>query len=319
MEFFKTKFTGVPECFVNDGIPFHGTKSDILKSILPTSCNGDPSISTNDQDGESFDVYIVDLSVQIRAKASVRDSLDKEMTYSQFCLSILNGACNFAKSVGAKRLDLVADMYRIDSIKGPTRKKRGTCSGIRFDAGDILPRKSKLDQYRKNDDFKVDINRLIVDVASDDLDTDLEFAITDGLKVLKVNEGVQIREVWSTIDDLMEEADNRVLLYIRDAIGCGHNRILLKIVDSDIIIILLGFIEKLLECNSEIKMWVKFNSGVNEKLIDMNTTFKELGGEIASGIMFSTVFLAVILRLLSSRRARTCFSNHGNVVHKERP
>ena len=103
---------------------------------------------------------------------------------------------------------------------------------VRFGAGDILPRKSKLDQYLKNDDFKVDINRLIVNVASDDLDTDLEFAITDGLKVLKVNEGVQIREVWSTIDDLMEEADNRVLLHIRDAIECGHNRILLKTVDS---------------------------------------------------------------------------------------
>ena len=44
--------------------------------------------------------------------------------------------------------------------------------------------------------------------------------------------------------------------------------------------------EKLLECNSEIKMWVMFNSGVNEKLVDINTTFKELGGEIASGIMF---------------------------------
>ena len=56
-----------------------------------------------------------------------------------------------------------------------------------------------------------------------------------------MNEGVQIREVWSTIDDLMEEADNRVLLQIRDAIECGHNRILLKTVDSDIIIILLGF------------------------------------------------------------------------------
>ena len=163
---------------------------------------------------------------------------------------------------------------------------RGTCSGIRFDAGEILPRKSKLGQYLKNDDFKVDINRLIVNVASDDLDTDLEFAISDGLNVLKVNEGVQIREIWSTIDDLMEETDNRVLLYIRDAIECGHNRILLKTEDSDIIIILLGFMEKLLECNSDIKMWVKFNSGVNEKLIDMNTTFKELGGEMAPGIMF---------------------------------
>ena len=36
--------------FVKDGIPLHGTNSDILKSILPTSCNGDPSVSIDDQD-----------------------------------------------------------------------------------------------------------------------------------------------------------------------------------------------------------------------------------------------------------------------------
>ena len=65
-----------------------------------------------------------------------------------------------------------------------------------------------------------------------------------------MNEDVQIREVWSTIDDLMEDDDNRVFLHIRGAIECGHNRIRLKSVDSDIIIILLGFMEKLLECNS---------------------------------------------------------------------
>ena len=45
---------------------------------------------------------IVDLSVQIRAISSVRDPLGKEMTYSQFCLSILNGACEerWCKAVG---------------------------------------------------------------------------------------------------------------------------------------------------------------------------------------------------------------------------
>ena len=35
LELFKTEFTGVPECFVKDGISLHGTKSDILKSTLP--------------------------------------------------------------------------------------------------------------------------------------------------------------------------------------------------------------------------------------------------------------------------------------------
>ena len=82
-------------------------------------------------------------------------------------------------------------MYRIDSIKGLTRKKRGTCAGIKFSADNILPRRNKLDQYLTNDEFNVDLNKLIVEVASEDLDSDLEFVITDGLKVLKVSDGVQ--------------------------------------------------------------------------------------------------------------------------------
>ena len=41
---------------------------------------------------------------------------------------------------------------------------------------------------------------------------------------------------------------------------------------------------------ADIKVRVKFNSGMNEKLINMNTTFEELGGEIVSRIMFFHCF-----------------------------
>ena len=47
---------------------------------------------------------------------------------------------------------------------------------------------------------------------------------------------------------------------------------------------------KLFEFNADIKVWVKFNSGMNEKLINMNTTFDELGGEKVSWIMFFHCF-----------------------------
>ena len=43
-----------------------------------------------------------------------------------------------------------------------------------------------------------------------------------------MNDAVLIREKWSDIEDIMEEADNRVLLHIKDDINCGHKRILLK-------------------------------------------------------------------------------------------
>ena len=85
--------------------------------------------------------------MQIRTKASVRGSLDKNMTYRQFCLSIINGAVDWAKSVDAKRLGIVADMYQSHSIKGSSRNKRVNCSGIKVTANDILPRRNKLNQH----------------------------------------------------------------------------------------------------------------------------------------------------------------------------
>ena len=46
---------------------------------------------------------------------------------------------------------------------------------------DVIPKRSKLDQYLTNDDFKTDLNRLVFDVATEDLSTDLEIVIADGL------------------------------------------------------------------------------------------------------------------------------------------
>ena len=46
----------------------------------------------------------------------------------------------------------------------------------------------------------VDLNKFIVEVASDDLDTGLKFIIADGFKDLKVNDTVKIRQKWSDIN-----------------------------------------------------------------------------------------------------------------------
>ena len=141
LKLFATEFTGVPECFIRDGLPFNGTKSDILKSIAPKDDGEASNMQSENREEHPVDCYIIYLSVQIRVRASIRDSLDKNTTYRQFCSSIVNGAVNSAKSAGAKRLDLVADMYWLDSIKDLTRIKRGTSSALHFSVDDALPKK----------------------------------------------------------------------------------------------------------------------------------------------------------------------------------
>ena len=99
---------------------------------------------------------------------------------------------NSAKSIGARRLDLVANLYWLNSIKDPRRKNGETSGGVRLSSDDILARRNKLDEYLTNDELKTDFNKLIFKIASEYLDTYLEFVITDGLKVLKINDGVQM-------------------------------------------------------------------------------------------------------------------------------
>ena len=86
---------------------------------------------------------------------------------------------------------------------------------MHFSGEDILPKRTKLDQYLTNDEFKADLNGLIFDVVTEaeDFDTDLDIVITDGLKIMKISNGVHIRGQWSDVKELMEEADNRVLLH----------------------------------------------------------------------------------------------------------
>ena len=81
---------------------------------------------------------------------------------------------------------------------------------MHFSGEDILPKRTKLDQYLTNDEFKADLNGLIFDVVTEaeDFDTDLDIVITDGLKIMKISNGVHIREQWSDVKEVMEEADN---------------------------------------------------------------------------------------------------------------
>ena len=81
LKLFATEFTGVPECFIKDGLPFNGTKSDILKSIAPKDDGEASNMQSENREENPVDCYIIDLSVQIRARASIRDSLDKNTTY----------------------------------------------------------------------------------------------------------------------------------------------------------------------------------------------------------------------------------------------
>ena len=59
----------------------------------------------------------------------------------------------------------------------------------------------------------------------------------------------------------LEEADNRIVLHIRDAIILrDKDEVLVRTVDSDVIIILLGFFPQLLQYNEDVMLSVDYGT-----------------------------------------------------------
>ena len=77
--------------------------------------------------------------------------------------------------------------------------------------------------------------------------------VTYGTNVL-ANFGESEKEMHNCPESL-EEADNMMLVQIKDMIGNGMKTFLLRTVDSDVIVILLGFMPQFIELHEEVKIW----------------------------------------------------------------
>ena len=77
----------------------------------------------------------------------------------------------------------------------------------------------------------------------------------------------------------LEEADTRICIHIIDALLKGMQRIVVRTVDKDIVVILFGVFGQLHDNHQYINMWVAFGMGQNFKEIHINSICKTLGKE----------------------------------------
>ena len=76
-------------------------------------------------------------------------------------------------------------------------------------------------------------------------------------------DGIQSKQIlcMQPTNTSLEEADNRIVLHIRDAIILrDKHEVLVRTVDSDVIIILLGFLPQLLQYNEDVMLSVDYGT-----------------------------------------------------------
>ena len=144
--------------------------------------------------------------------------------------------------------DLVWDEYIPNNLKASTRQKRGTGARRR-----VLP---SMVPRNWQEFFRLD-------------DTKKELFLFLSEQVMKMAiEGKQI------IVTKGEEADTRTMVHIADAVQDGHQSVMIRSTDTDVVVLAVAAVATLEDLK---ELWVSYGTGKNHQILPANLFAKTLG------------------------------------------
>ena len=193
-------------------------------------------------------------------KADLTDCLEKLCTSKGEApvidVIILNGAAVINMPVGAKtfqdyamlvflpyikaqlarvtRVDIIWDIYIPDSLKSTARENRGNGVRRRVAAANSIP--GNWQEFLRVDENKTELFNFLAHEVVENLSTAKEVISTCGKHVLcsRVHQDISALAPCSH-----EEADTRMFLLAKDAAEKGHRRIMLRTVDTDVVVVVV--------------------------------------------------------------------------------
>ena len=108
-------------------------------------------------------------------------------------------------------------------------------------------------------------------IASAEYPDGKEVFVTSGMRVLTKGTSRQM------IPCDHEEADTRLLVHVIDSLNAGCSTCLVRTVDTDVVVILIGMFHHLLTLNLSAKIWLAFGTGKNFAYFDINSISSALG------------------------------------------
>ena len=96
-----------------------------------------------------------------------------------------------------------------------------------------------------------------------------------------------------------EEGDTRVLLHMKDMILKGCKKIVIRTVDTDVLVLALSIYEEVYV--EGLELWVDFGVGKNRENFPINHMFNMLGSEKAAAIRF---FIGIPISYIKKKNYR---------------
>ncbi|KAG7161592.1 hypothetical protein Hamer_G014153 [Homarus americanus] len=172
------------------------------------------------------------------------------------------------------RLDLVWDCYlKSGSLKATVRCNHGKGIRRRVTASGPLP--SNCQNFLRNSDNKEELFSFLSEqVMQLVVKESKQLVVTGKKRVLTVPPR---KDTANLAPCNHEEADTRMMVHAADALECGHRRILIRTVDTDVVVLAVALANERSEVLDE--LWLTFGTGKNRRYIAAHQIAKALGPE----------------------------------------
>ena len=198
-----------------------------------------------------------------------------------FLDKILEFCCE--RDYKSQRIDVVFDTYKSPSLKATTRIKRG--KGIRRKVLDDSIAPSNWHGFLRLDQNKSELfSYLSKEIL---LCTDDEIVVTCAYATNCItNDGQMVSSFISPCNH--EEADTRVFLHVNDMSLQGYTKIIVRTVDTDVLVIAVSVFARLQGQLEE--LWIDFGTGKHRRFVPIHIVFGNLGQSKALALPFFHAF-----------------------------
>ena len=166
-------------------------------------------------------------------------------------------------------------VYLEDSLKAHTREKRGAGKRRKVEANVLVPH--SWSDFLRESENKTELFCFLCDVIVN-YECDKILVSTSGTDVQTNKPDVlNLNELQNCNH---EEADTRIALHVKDAMNSGYRNVLIRTVDTDVIVILVSVSQML----DEGEVWMLFGKGNSTKYINVHTVANNLGQQKSKGL-----------------------------------
>ena len=175
----------------------------------------------------------------------------------------------------AQRIDIAWDNYLEGSLKANTRSRRGEGVRRRVLPDTRIPK--NWSSFLRNETNKTELFAFLGEQVTN-LDYSPKEVVSTYSQEVKASSA---RDLCTISPCFQEEADTRMLLHAADCFKDVHKRVMIKTVDTDVLVIAVSLFHKI---GAE-KLWLEFSTGKHTRYISVHGIVHALGTEKAESLI----------------------------------